>query len=275
MKMAESSAARELDNLTEYRVLVAEDDAVCQDIVLLMLERLGCHGDVVADGAAAVTAVNAGSYDLVLMDVQMPRMNGMEATRLIRDALDATDQPTIIAMTADTSSRSREECLGTGMDGCLDKPVRMEELASVLEHGTSRHPKLDLVDPGGPTDGVAPGELITVVFDSDILESLVRDLGGDDAVRDELITSFVVDADERVTRILPAGEGCSLESLAFEAHALKSASAVLGLLALSEVAADVEAAAGLPPLDVDVSALASRLAAECRRAVDALNTPGG
>ncbi len=271
MRVAEPGTARDLDSLMEYRVLVAEDDAICQDIVLLMLERLGCPGDVVGDGVAAVSAVNAGSYDLVLMDVQMPRMNGMEATRLIRDALDPTDQPTIIAMTADTSLRSREECLGIGMDGYLDKPVRMDELTSLLELGHGRKPKLELVDPGGVADEAVLGEPATTVYDHAILESLVSDLGGDEAVRDELITSFVLDADERVAAILTAGDGGDLAALGFQAHALKSASATLGLLALSEVAADIESTAGRAPLEVDVGEQASRLAAACHCAVDALN----
>ena len=98
----------------------------------LMLRKLGHRVDIVGNGHEAVTAVHRQPYDVVLMDMNMPEMDGLDATRAIRSQLDAVDQPHIVAMTANVLVTDRSACADAGMDDFLAKPVRQEKLAAVL-----------------------------------------------------------------------------------------------------------------------------------------------
>ncbi len=115
------------------RVLLVEDNPVNQKVTVRILERLGYRPDVVSNGREAVQALEERPYDVVLMDVQMPEMDGLEATRHIRAHLPPERQPTIVAMTANALVEDREACLAAGMDRYICKPVRVEELAATLE----------------------------------------------------------------------------------------------------------------------------------------------
>ena len=116
-------------------VLVAEDNLTNQKVAKLLLERMGCRVDVVANGREAVQAVVRGRYDLVLMDCQMPELDGYEATRAIRTAEAATGRNTpIVALTASAQQGENEICLAAGMNGYLSKPVRSDKLAALVEH---------------------------------------------------------------------------------------------------------------------------------------------
>ncbi len=119
------------------RILLAEDNAVNQKVAVRLLGRLGYAADVAANGAEALAAVRRQPYDVVLMDVQMPEMDGLEATRRIRaDA--GLDQPTIIALTANAMEGDRERCLDAGADDYVSKPVSLESLAGALERAVQR-----------------------------------------------------------------------------------------------------------------------------------------
>ncbi|MEZ4435605.1 MAG: response regulator [bacterium] len=111
------------------RVLVVDDNAVNRAVVERLLSRLGCAATVVADGEAGLAAAGAGRYDLVLMDVQMPGVDGLEAARRLRAAGDRTP---IVALTASTAESDRARCLAVGMDGVLHKPLRRAELVTTL-----------------------------------------------------------------------------------------------------------------------------------------------
>jgi CheY-like chemotaxis protein len=114
-------------------ILVAEDHAVNQRVALRLLKRLGYRADVAANGVEVLDALKRQSYDLILMDVQMPEMDGEETTRTIRASLPDEQQPRIVAVTAHALKGSREQYLAAGMDDYLSKPVRLEELATVLK----------------------------------------------------------------------------------------------------------------------------------------------
>jgi CheY-like chemotaxis protein len=131
-------AARRQAPEKPLRVLLAEDRPVNQQVMLGMLAYLGYRADLAADGHQALAALAREHYDVVLMDVQMPKMDGLEATRRIRRELAADRQPRIIAMTAHAMEGDRECCLAAGMDGYLAKPVRMAELEAALATAAGR-----------------------------------------------------------------------------------------------------------------------------------------
>jgi PAS domain S-box-containing protein len=114
------------------RLLLAEDNIVNQKVALRMLERLGYRADVAANGLEVLQAIKRQPYDVVLMDVQMPEMDGLEAARTIRRSLSADEQPKIIAITAYALQGDREKCIEAGMDGYISKPIKMEDLISIL-----------------------------------------------------------------------------------------------------------------------------------------------
>jgi CheY-like chemotaxis protein len=115
-----------------FQVLVADDNPVNRKLLSVMVTKLGYRVEVVPDGAAAVRAVRDGRYDLVLMDWQMPEMDGFEASQAIRELEGAAAQIPIVALTANAMPGDRERCLAAGMDDYLSKPVRQDALAETL-----------------------------------------------------------------------------------------------------------------------------------------------
>ncbi len=115
-----------------FHILLAEDNPVNQKIAQRMLKHLGYPVDVAANGLEALQALEHKSYNIILMDIQMPEMDGLEATRIIRQRLSAEEQPRIIAVTAHALDYSREMCIDAGMDDYISKPVQKDELAEVL-----------------------------------------------------------------------------------------------------------------------------------------------
>ncbi|MBK8046319.1 MAG: response regulator [Anaerolineales bacterium] len=115
------------------RILLADDNSVNQKVALRILNRLGYDADVAANGVEVIEALGRRPYDVVLMDVQMPEMDGLEATRTIRSTLDPADQPVVIAMTASALAQDRLACTEAGMDGYISKPIQLEQLTSALE----------------------------------------------------------------------------------------------------------------------------------------------
>jgi CheY-like chemotaxis protein len=120
------------------RVLLAEDNPINQKVELRMLERVGYRADAVASGIEALAALERRPYDVVIMDVQMPEMDGLEATRRLRARFAGTGRPQVIAMTANAMEGDREACLAAGMDDYVAKPVRLEALAATLERAARR-----------------------------------------------------------------------------------------------------------------------------------------
>jgi CheY-like chemotaxis protein/anti-sigma regulatory factor (Ser/Thr protein kinase) len=115
------------------RVLVVEDDSVNQQVIELFLRKLNVTPTFAADGEAAIATATSEQFDVILMDCQLPGIDGLETTRRIRQKLEDTSNPKIIALTANASTHVREACLAAGMDDFLTKPVRFELLANVLQ----------------------------------------------------------------------------------------------------------------------------------------------
>ncbi len=122
------------------RILLAEDNIVNQKVALRILERLGYQADPVANGIEAVEAVSRQAYDLILMDVQMPEMDGLEATRQIRQLRAGVVQPYIVALTANVMVEDQERCLQSGMDDYVGKPLQIPQLIEALKRSQQRQP---------------------------------------------------------------------------------------------------------------------------------------
>jgi CheY-like chemotaxis protein len=115
------------------RILIAEDNMVNQKVALRILERLGYRADVAANGLEAIEAIERQFYDVVLMDVQMPEMDGLAASRLINTRWPRESRPRIVAMTANATLEDRQMCFEAGMDDYVSKPVRVDELIAALQ----------------------------------------------------------------------------------------------------------------------------------------------
>ncbi|MEQ9640729.1 MAG: ATP-binding protein [Alphaproteobacteria bacterium] len=212
------------------RVLVAEDNRVNQEVIRRLLRSFGHNADVVGDGYEAVQAVGRLPYDVVLMDVQMPEMDGLEATRHIRALPPPAGQLPILALTAALTAEIRLACTEAGMDDFLAKPMDVAALASALA-------RFGAAAPGAAPEPPAPAEDDTL--DTARLDDL-REAIGDDGVLVAL-EQLAADARDRLDRMIAAGNKAL--DLGRDAHALKSAAGSLGLAGLSQAMAEVERAA--------------------------------
>ncbi len=216
------------------QVLVAEDNPVNQEVAATMLRKRGHDIDVANNGREAVDAAGRKRYDVILMDVQMPDMDGFEATHAIR-ATEAGRTLPIIALTAHALSGERERCLAHGMSGYLTKPFKAHELFAAVEGWAATRPA-----PNEPTPAVAAPSL-PVPVDLDAFRHEMRAAGAEEAV-DPVLDTFLQSAPDRVaalTTALAAGAGPDIERAA---HAFKSASATIGAKVLAALLQQLEIA---------------------------------
>jgi len=120
------------------RILLAEDNVVNQKLALRLLQQMGYRADLASNGLEAVESIARQTYDVVLMDVQMPELDGLEATRRITARWPGAQRPRIVAMTANAMAGDREACLEAGMDDYITKPIRVEQLIEALQHTPTR-----------------------------------------------------------------------------------------------------------------------------------------
>jgi PAS domain S-box-containing protein len=210
------------------RILLAEDNAVNQKLALRLLSQMGYRADVAGNGLEAIQAVERQAYDVILMDVQMPEMDGLDATRQICQRWPVGKRPRIIAMTANAMQGDREMCLAAGMDDYLSKPIRVNELVTALTHSATIH----------TTEGENVSE--STVIDPAAYEELVTSTGGDPGFIRELIDTYLNDAPGLFAEMRTALEAKDAETFRRAAHSLKSNSASLGALALSALAKELE-----------------------------------
>jgi CheY-like chemotaxis protein len=136
---AATAIAPELAARHPLRILLTEDNAVNQKLAIRLLEKMGYRADVAGNGIEAIQALERQRYDLVLMDVQMPEMDGLEATRRIVERWTDGERPWIVAMTAEAMQGDRERCLAAGMNDYVTKPIRVDELVAAIQR-TPRRP---------------------------------------------------------------------------------------------------------------------------------------
>jgi CheY-like chemotaxis protein/HPt (histidine-containing phosphotransfer) domain-containing protein len=220
--------ARRESNL---RILLAEDNVVNQKVAARMLDSLGYAARVVENGADALEAVETERFDLILMDVHMPVMDGLEATRRIRN-LPEQMQPRIYAMTASVLDSERQECLDAGMDRHIAKPVRKPELEAALEE-LERQISKPAPAPAEPTPEPAPAAAHGAIeLDPEVLGTLREDMGDDGVV--ELIDAVTSGADAACSTLRNALADSDFTLLKRQAHTMKSNCAMFGALALSD-----------------------------------------
>jgi PAS domain S-box-containing protein len=231
------------------RILIVEDNVLNQKLALGLLAKLGYEGEVVGTGVEALEALDRKKYDVVLMDVQMPGIDGLEATRRIRQRR-PHGPPRIVAMTANALQEDREACFAAGMDDYLAKPIRIEQLDEALEWRR----------PAGAAAEEAPA------LDRGTLHEL-RAQFGDEATVDELIETFLRDAPQ----LIAALRADSPEEVRRAAHTLKANARTLGAGELGRLSEELEELARVDALDRDGERVA-RVEAEYARVERALRT---
>src|SRR5215510_6161812 len=232
------AVARDVSSPVPLRILLAEDNAINQKVALRLLERLGYGADVVGDGRQALARLDHAVYDVILMDVQMPEMDGLEASRAICARWAASERPRIIAMTAEAMQGDRDKCLAAGMDDYIVKPVTLDRLAAALAKcrplAASTAPEAAAA-PRVEKQRLAAGSAL----DRDVLDQLREDLGGTAALR-ELIRSFLDQTPSVLSALRDAAARADVPSIRRAAHMIKGTSSILGARELSEQCAEIE-----------------------------------
>jgi signal transduction histidine kinase/CheY-like chemotaxis protein/HPt (histidine-containing phosphotransfer) domain-containing protein len=206
---------------TRSLVLVAEDNATNQKVSLLLLRELGYPAHCVHNGQEAVNAMRENHYLLVLMDCQMPVMDGFEATRAIRNMeRDGAARTPIIALTAHALPADRERCLASGMDDYLSKPVTADQLAETLNRWTGLEGCQRCAPPAGEPDLTAP-EAAAAAADSLPLDLALLEMTYGDKAGPELIASFVSESAELLSQVAKDLERRDLQSFKTKLHQLK------------------------------------------------------
>ena len=220
------------------RVLLAEDNAVNREVVILMLGRLGCRVDTAANGEEALAAWSCDPYDLILMDCQMPTMDGFEATRRIREKEKPSGRRVpIIALTAFAMEGEREICLAAGMDDFLAKPVSGEALPDVLRkwHGQAAQ---DAAPLGGAQD---PRDSDGDPIDREAIDRLIQlEKEGNPGVVKKLVGLYLEDAPSRLAELREAIAQQDAESIWRAAHTLKGAGHIVGAKKVVELCGQLE-----------------------------------
>jgi CheY-like chemotaxis protein/HPt (histidine-containing phosphotransfer) domain-containing protein len=229
------------NNKRRIRILLAEDNIINQKVALRHLERFGYRADAVANGEEVLSALERIPYDLILMDVQMPEMDGFEATATIRRKERETGgHIPIIAMTAHALKGDRERCLEAGMDDYVPKPIEPQSLIEVIARWVD---KAGLGKTGGP--------LIESTEEKEVFDKkgALERLGGDEELLKEILGMFLDDAPNQIERMQKQLEAEDLFGLERQAHSLKGAVMNIGGNALEKVAFAIELAARNGELD--------------------------
>jgi CheY-like chemotaxis protein len=252
------------------RILLAEDNRVNQQVALSLLEQLGYRADVVGNGIEVLEALYRQAYDVVLMDVHMPLMDGLAATKRICIEMPRAERPRIIAMTANAMQGDKEECLAAGMDDYVSKPIREQELVQALIKCQPKDlglpfgfgkiadrleplaveyqeqpslPKADEEPPNNSTSSIqTPNSSTQNPIDANILRSFSKTVGKNASkIVPKLIGCYLEDAPQLLQAIKTAASIGDAEALFQGSHTLKSSSAAMGATNLANLCQDLEA----------------------------------
>ena len=249
---------------TAVRVLVVEDNLANQLVARRLLEHLGCDIDIVGDGYQALERIVANRYDLVFMDCQMPDLDGLSATRLIRRReaeSQATTRLPVIAMTANVLDRDREQCLAAGMDDFLPKPLSIAAMQAILDKWLSGSVNAPVVTRAAPTGDPCPPAL-----DGSALAEL-RSLLGVEFKR--FVSMFSDDVPRRLAELRIAAANADREQISRLAHLLRGVSANAGASRLPPLCAELESLMRQGSVE-PIAGLVARIESEFERVQAAL-----
>ncbi len=224
------------------RILLAEDNAVNQLVAIKILEKLGYRVDAVADGNEVLEALGRQPYDLILMDCQMPLLDGFEATVALREKEKAGERIPVIALTANAMHGDREKCLAAGMDDYLSKPIQPDKLAKILEQWLN---KPELAEELPALESEASGKLGNggpIVFDKNAF--FARTLHDNDLAK-ELILRFLEDMPIQIEKLASAVGKGDFKLAGQTAHRIRGAAATMSAEAFGAIALAIESAGNL------------------------------
>ncbi len=207
------------------RILVVEDNSLNREVALRLIEKLGYDAELAGDGAEALRAIALRDYDVVLMDIHMPEMDGFEATRKIRESRGKSARPRIMALTANALKGDRERCLEAGMDDYLSKPLGLRDLAVGLERAPSR-----------PAGVAGRSPLISWHQLREVAPDASREIR-------EMVGDLLADTPRALERIAGAAAAKDWKALRNETHKLRGAAATFGFAAFAEELGVMEQAA--------------------------------
>lgn len=239
-------------------ILLAEDNATNQQVALMLLKKMGLQADAVTDGTKVLEAIKQQKYDVILMDVQMPNMDGMAATQAIREM--KNDIP-IIAMTAHAMQGDRDKCLEVGMNDYVSKPISARDLAEVLDRWLPRtavavdEQKADVSEAGKPLLAES------MVWDR---EGMMVRLMHDEELAKLILNSFLDDLPQLVDQLRVAFKSGTAADVELNAHSIKGAAANVGGTALSSLAKQIEICATTGQLEA-AEKLAENMDAELKK----------
>jgi len=227
----------------ELKILLAEDNPVNQKVATLQLKKWGYQADVVGNGEEVLQALARQSYQLILMDVQMPEMDGLTATRQIQQIYPPEQRPYIIALTASAMQGDREKCLAAGMQDYLTKPIDETALVQALRQAENQLSNVSEPSTQEETNiSAAQGESrLPPVINTEVIES-IKTMAGDDAASflQEIVGDFLADAPSNLQAITTAAEQQDSDALSKAAHRLRSSSASLGAERLASLCQTLE-----------------------------------
>ena len=252
------------------RILLAEDNAINQKLAVQQLKRIGYRADIVGNGAEAIEALERQAYDVVLMDMQMPEMDGITACQKIRQIFPPNEQPRIIAMTANAMQGDRERCIKAGMDNYISKPVDLESLSVALKQcprrqsepssqqaetetapsaqpqskpkSASKTAKKRKTTSRKPSKVAAPKQMPSApAIDIDGLKKTLDIIGGNTPENiQEIISLYMKESPNLVKTMVDALQAESATDLEYAGHTLKSSSQMIGALQFSDLCAQLE-----------------------------------
>jgi signal transduction histidine kinase/CheY-like chemotaxis protein/HPt (histidine-containing phosphotransfer) domain-containing protein len=267
-------------------VLVAEDNAVNQDLIQEALRQLGCTITLVDDGFAAIRAFESGDHDLIFMDCQMPRVDGFQATQAIRDLEQGNGDRRripIVALTANAMEGDRDKCLAAGMDDYLSKPFMLADLIAALARWLpeGEAASLDPLRASSPTEAPAHDETPGIIDQAAL--NRIRQMAGPkgEELLVKIIGRYLEKTPELIDELAAAAARANYDEVRRVAHGLKSSSANLGAIMLSEQCKEVETACrigGVDQVAANVEAIVAGfadVAAALRAERDGIQAQGG
>lgn len=279
LEAAPSRLPEDLGSQHPLRILLAEDNPVNQKVALSMLKRLGYSADVAANGLEVLAALAQRQYDLVLMDVQMPELDGIAATLEIHRRWPGAERPRIVAMTANAMAGDRQDCRQAGMDDYVSKPISLEALAHLLQNCPGVTPLEAAAVGAGGSDAAEPtlpqASYAPAVADGDgagaidlsYLQSFANSVGSfQESFLPELIDSYLTSAPDLLAELVQ-GSATEPQTIRQAAHTLKSSSEVMGAHVLAQHCAALEMAAAqreLGQLAHQVGAIEQEFQRVCR-----------